>query len=132
MVVQTRNKGDQKVLNNEAIVSKYNTNEKIIVKNKNKQMIIAVEDILFIERNQRNTYIHIGQDSYKIEKSLKHLVKELPDYFIRVHKSYLVNKNKISTIICIGDRTYNIEFKTSNKVARMSRNKYKEIKDILI
>ncbi len=51
---------------------------------------------------------------------------------IRVHKSYLVNKNKISTIICIGDRTYNIEFKTSNKVARMSRNKYKEIKDILI
>ncbi len=131
-VIKTLRALEDEIQKDNDVNSDENKAEKLTIKTKNKQIIIAVEDILFIERRERNTYIHSEQDIYKIEKTLKQLLEELPNYFLRVHKSYIVNKNKINKIISVGDRTYDIEFIETDKVARMSRNEYKKMKDILL
>jgi len=45
----------------------------------------------------------------------------VPQNFIRVHNSYVVNTNHISKIKEVGNRSYEIMFNSFDKVALMSR-----------
>ncbi|MBA1335195.1 MAG: hypothetical protein HPY66_0817 [Firmicutes bacterium] len=54
----------------------------------------------------------------------------LPQNFLRVHKSFIVNTDKIKKIREVSRRSYEIEFYNYNKTAHMSRYKYKEHKEL--
>ena len=47
------------------------------------------------------------------------------------HKSYIVNIDKVQSITKTGISTYDIEIRDLNKNICVSRNKYKEVLEIL-
>ncbi len=58
---------------------------------------IAAEDILWIESDSE--YVHYHLESGKkimANQSLSKLISTLPDYFLRVHRSFIVNGQKVS------------------------------------
>lgn len=64
----------------------------------NKDYMIRTKDILFIERNKSKSTVYTKDSTYETCSSLNSLEHELPNSFIRVHRSYIVNREQISKI----------------------------------
>lgn len=57
--------------------------------------VINPSDIAFIQSDGAYITIHTSKESYLQRKLLKEIIADLPDFFIRVHRSFLVNKHFI-------------------------------------
>lgn len=79
---------------------------------------ILKRDILYLERNARNTFIFTKDRTLRCTATVDDLEKELPDYFGRCHKSYLVNMYEIQKV----SRT-EILMKNGTEIP-ISRNRY--------
>lgn len=64
----------------------------------NKDYMLRTKDILFIERNKSKATVYTKDATYESCMSLNTLEQELPNNFIRIHRSYIVNKNQICKI----------------------------------
>ena len=106
--------------------------EKIIVRNKNETIFIPLNEITFIETQYRGTVIHCENEVYPNFQTLADIEKQLDKCFIKTHKSFIVNKNKIRKIKQVADRSYEIEFIGTDKTALMSRYKFEKLKKYLI
>ncbi len=69
----------------------------IVISNKGHQNIIPIESIVAIEAQESYCTIHTTNKTFVASKNLKHFetVLESLSQFLRVHKSWLVNKNYI-------------------------------------
>lgn len=80
---------------------------------------IKTDEIIYIEASQNYVTMHLSNKSLLIYLTMKELEDFLPsDKFIRVHKSYLINEQRITSIdgnkICLEDK-YTIMFGESYK-----------------
>jgi DNA-binding LytR/AlgR family response regulator len=117
-------KATQKQLeaNAEIVKDKSPGSDYFFVKNEsrgNKVIRIKYDDIIYIEASQNYVTIHLTNKSHLIYLTMKELEDFLPsDRFIRVHKSYLINEQKITSIdgnkICLEDM-YTILYSGSYK-----------------
>ena len=64
----------------------------------NKDYMVRTKDILFIERNKSKATIYTKDCTYETCSSLNTLEQELPHSFVRVHRSYIVNKDQIAKV----------------------------------
>ena len=72
----------------------------------NKDYMIRTKDILFIERNKSKATIYTKDSTYETCFSLNCLEHELPNNFVRVHRSYIVNSSQIAKISRVDKSIY--------------------------
>jgi two-component system LytT family response regulator len=60
--------------------------------------LVHVQDICFFEAKDKYVYIHTAQEERLTDFSLAYLQDRLPPEFIRVHRSFIINKLKIAEI----------------------------------
>jgi DNA-binding LytR/AlgR family response regulator len=74
-------------------------NDRIFVKHKDKMVKIFIEDILYIEAERNYSRIFTKTKEFILATTLKMMEEKLPSrYFIRVHRSYLVNLIQIDEV----------------------------------
>ncbi len=98
--------------------SAYNSSDKIFIKSNGKHVQINCSNILFVETmdDYLTIYLENGQ-KHIIHSTLKKLESKLEaDYFFRVHRSYLINLNKLDSI-------EDTHLEVNNKVIPISRTK---------
>lgn len=82
--------------------------EYLYVKVDRKMLKLPQGSILFIEGMSNYIRIYTGDENHIVYSSLQEIIKNLPGDFIRVHKSYIVNRSKINAfnreMIEIGSR----------------------------
>lgn len=67
--------------------------------NSNKRMIrIEFNDILFIDSIKDYVRIHTANDTIITKDKISSFVQKLPSYFLRVHRSYIINTRKIASL----------------------------------
>ncbi|MFJ8261701.1 LytTR family DNA-binding domain-containing protein [Rummeliibacillus sp. NPDC094406] len=59
---------------------------------------IAIDKISHFESLNKKNWFYANGDQYKINLTLKELARRLPDYFLRIHRSYIINIHAISRI----------------------------------
>lgn len=64
----------------------------------NKWISIRTDDILYIERIGNKSIVHIKDDYYYTYLNLERLLMNLPKYFRKSHRSFIVNTKKIVSI----------------------------------
>lgn len=67
----------------------------IYVKSDRRTIKIPSAEIVYIEGMNNYAKIILAEGQHIIYKSLTQLLEQLPDYFIRIHKSYIINKRAI-------------------------------------
>lgn len=102
--------------------------EKIKLKLKRDILMITPNDIIFIEKQGKFCLIHTGSSIYRIHQTMDELEEQLGGNFLKVHRSFIANLNKISGIREVSNRSYEIDFDGYDKVALMSRYKFEEHK----
>ena len=61
------------------------------IKAYHKQVVIDVADILFIKVSVNDCYIHVTSESvYKTRSTLEAMEAQVGEYFLKVHRTYLV------------------------------------------
>jgi DNA-binding LytR/AlgR family response regulator len=83
------------------------TTDKIFVKDKSEMIALDVKEILYAEAFDNYTKVFTAKQHYIISHTLKQVEEKLSaKSFVRVHRSYLVNFEKVSSInesnICLG------------------------------
>ena len=71
----------------------------LYVKVDNRLQRIVVDDLLFIESAQNYVILHLSNGDKLITMvTMKKMLEKLPPYFIRIHRSYILNIEKIEYI----------------------------------
>ena len=76
-----------------------NTLCKIPVEEKERYRLIDYSDIYFFSTADKKVKVHTKKESYLTNLKLKELEERLPSDFFRIHRSYIVNLNKIKEVI---------------------------------
>lgn len=59
---------------------------------------ISINQVSHIESSQKKTWFYADEEAYCSSHTLKTLKEQLPDYFLPVHRSYIVNVHYIEEI----------------------------------
>lgn len=55
--------------------------------------------ILFFEAREKKVFVRAGTSEYGIYDTLENISERLPDRFLRCHRSYIINKDKIERVV---------------------------------
>lgn len=105
---------------------------KITVNLDSKMFVLSTNDILYIEADEKETHIFTENGMYSSKMKISQLESVLTDnLFFRCHRSYIVNIDKIVEVEPWFNSTYILKVTNSNFKIAVSRNKVKELKEIL-
>lgn len=96
-----------------------------------KEVYIDIYDILFFETDLNRISAHTKNDVYFVKEKLYELEKLLPNSFIRVSKSTIVNKKHIYSINKNVTQPGIITFNNTYKKTSVSRMYFKKLKEEL-
>lgn len=74
------------------------TYDKNIFLHLNKWEAVRTDNILYIERLSHKSIIITKDEKFTTSKSLEAILNELPNSFSRCHRSYIINKSKITSL----------------------------------
>lgn len=108
---------------------------RIAVNHNGKMILLHPEDIIFIETQGRNCIIHSIKGDFTNSGFLGELEEKLKGYaFFRIHRSYIINLEKIKEVIPWFQNTYQVVMEGYDEqpipVSRTNIKKFKEILNI--
>ncbi len=73
---------------------------KLAVRKGGRTVLLTMDDIVFLSARNKSTYAHTYENQYLVDMTLGELeAKMVRETFSRVHRSYLVNLNKVKEIL---------------------------------
>jgi len=115
----------------EAIVSISRTQEKFILFKEETEYYVSLNKILFFETQENVVYAHTRKDVYQTKLRLYELENLLPDNFMRISKSAILNLNHVFSITRNITASSEVQFEGTHKQIYISRNYYKSMKSRL-
>ncbi|SCG99746.1 MULTISPECIES: LytTR family DNA-binding domain-containing protein [unclassified Romboutsia] len=94
----------------------------------NIEYFISLEEILFFETEASIIFAHTVNDVYQVKYKLYELEEILPNNFMRVSKSTILNVDYIYSITRNLTASSIVEFQHTHKKVYVSRNYYKPLK----
>lgn len=102
----------------------------ITVKKGDKLMFIKLDEVSHFEADEKYVKLYTKKENHLIEQSLAQLETKLPDYFMRVHRSVIVNKDQVLEVQKYFNSRFVITLNSQKKTIITSGRSYNvEIKD---
>lgn len=94
----------------------------LLITDGNKNLSIAISDVLYFEANTPYINIHLAEKTYLLTETLKTLATKVDENeFVRIHKSTIVNLNKVQSYVSRLNGDYDLILINETKL-RISRN----------
>ncbi len=87
----------------------------ITVKKGEKLFFVKLEEVIYFEADAKYVSIYTNSGNHLIEQSLAQLEEKLPDNFLRVHRSIILNTNYVENAQKYFNSRYIITLKTNKK-----------------
>src|SRR5262249_23753153 len=105
--------------------------QRFVVRSKGKVEIVKVDDIDWIEAEHNYVRLHIGNTVHAVRQPIREIETRLqPDSFLRIHRSLIVNVDRIRSLQSCGYGEYLVVLK-NGKSLPLSRN-YRERLDMFL
>lgn len=105
--------------------------DRIVVKKGNKLEVIPINKILYIEAQDDFVMLYTNDNHFLKSKTMKYYEEHLPqDLFVRIHRSYIVNTEKIKHLEPY-TKDNHLAIINDNCKLKVSRSGYKKLKEIL-
>lgn len=103
--------------------SKYNYESSIFLTDGKKSGFVKISNIIFINSSKDYTKINIKDSKpYFIRKTIKIWEKDLPkNYFVRIHRSTIVNTNYVKKIVKISNYTHEVFLESIKEPVQVSQ-----------
>lgn len=113
-----------------SFVSEEDVIRRIVVKNNNKIIIIPVDQIFYLEAQDDYVKIVTEEGSSLKQNTMKFYEEHLPDSFVRIHRSYLVNINYVKQIDLLAKDSHAVLLKDGNQIP-VSKSGYTRLREII-
>jgi len=91
--------------------------DKLPVKSNNKIELVSVSKIIYLQADKNYVMIITEDTQFRIRSTLNRFQNKLnPSNFLRVHKSYIVNKNYIKELEPVFNQEYIIKLSSGKKI----------------
>ena len=105
--------------------------DRLVIKGAGQVTFVRISDIDWIEAADYYACLHIGNQTHLLRRSLADLERDLgPDNFCRVHRSVIVNLDRVMGLELKSDGEYEVVLKTNRRL-RLSRRFRKPLQDRL-
>ncbi|MDR2358399.1 MAG: LytTR family DNA-binding domain-containing protein [Prevotellaceae bacterium] len=102
---------------------------RVAVKDRQQIHVIPTGDIAYIEADGDYVKLHTAAGAFLKEKTMKYFEANLPpQQFIRIHRSFIVNVDKVAKIELFEKETYRVHLK-NGAILRASSTGYKLLKE---
>ena len=98
---------------------------RIAVKQRSQIHVIPIGDINYIEADGDYVNLHTPQGVFLKERTMKFFENNLPKQFVRVHRSYIVNIDKICKIELYEKEAYHLHLRGCPDIVKASNAGYK-------
>ena len=97
--------------------------KRIQVRTGDKIKLINVNEIHFLKADNKYVEVYTFDKKYLINDTLTTLEENLPEDFVRIHRSYIININSADEFFRLSNSIYNVKMKDTNKtILPVSRN----------
>jgi len=73
---------------------------KLAVRKGGRTVLLSLDDVVYISARNKSTYVHAYENQYLVDMTLSDLEAKLSrESFVRVHRSYIINLNRIKEIL---------------------------------
>jgi len=104
---------------------------RLVVRVKNDIKIISVQDVNYFEAEDDYIGIHTSEGKFLKKMTMKHLEESLdPGKFARVHRSFLINLNKVTGIEPYERDSYLVKLSNGEKIP-VSKTGYGRLRQVL-
>lgn len=103
---------------------------RIVVKQGSDIKIIPLDTVQYIEAYDDYVKIHVDGKYHVKKQTMNYYEKSLPEQFMRIHRSYLLNIDYLQKIESFEKNSYVAILKNGNRIP-ISRNSYSEVKQRL-
>jgi len=103
---------------------------RIVVKQGSDIKIISLDSVQYIEAYDDYVKIHVEEKYHVKKQTMNYYEKNLPDQFMRIHRSYLLNIDFLQKIESFEKNSYVAILKNGNRIP-ISRNSYSDVKQRL-
>ena len=104
--------------------------DRIIIKGTGQVSFVKISDIDWIEAADYYACIHIGSKTHLLRRSLSELEEELKPAFCRIHRSTIVNLDRVQSLKLNQDGEYDVLLRPAT-VLRLSRRYRKQLQSRL-
>ncbi|MDH6597985.1 DNA-binding response regulator [Bacillus altitudinis] len=111
---------------------KFSHNQKLAISVDESIVILQVDEIMYIGLSEGKKVVKTRDQMYEVTEPLVVIEKKLPEaYFMRVHRSYIVNTSHMKEVQPWFNSTYNLHM-TDGSIVPVSRTYAKELKKSLL
>jgi two-component system, LytTR family, response regulator LytT len=71
-------------------------NDSIFIRHKGRFVKLQLDELLYIESEENYATLITKKGNYALKSTLKNMLDVLPDYFWRIHRSYLINLHHLN------------------------------------
>jgi two-component system LytT family response regulator len=101
---------------------------RIAVKDHQQIHIIATHSLNYVEADGDYVKLHTDEGVYLKEKTMKYFETNLPQHFVRIHRSFIVNVDKVAKIGLYEKENYRVYLKNGT-VLKAGSNGYRALKE---
>jgi two-component system LytT family response regulator len=105
---------------------------RLLIRSEGEVQFIDLNDIFFIEKNDKLTLFHTREGVLQTYIPLHSLEKTIEDNFYRVHRSYIVNLKNIKKISPFSESSFIVHFDGYEQTALITKAKFNIIKDSIL
>lgn len=108
------------------------TPERLLIKKLGREFLVQTRDIEWIEASGNYANLHIKKSIYPMRITMDKLEKSLPENFVRIHRSTIVNVNYVKQLEAMDSGDYEISLENGEKISlsRRYRERFKNIHSI--
>ncbi len=99
--------------------------ESFVIIRKEGRTVIPYDRIYYLEAREKRVYLRTIREEYAVNGALEALQNRLPDYFIKTHRSFVVNSRKIEEVN-LTEHMVKLRDEFSVPLSRSCREKLKE------
>lgn len=92
----------------------------ITVKKRDKLLFIKLDEVTHFEADEKYVTVYTNKENHLVEQSLSQLEMKLPECFIRVHRSVILNKNHVVEVQRYFNSRFVITLNNNRKTAIIS------------
>jgi two-component system, LytTR family, response regulator len=123
--------GEQLLRTLEELGSKKRRPERLIVKDSGKMTVVRIDDIDRVEAAGNYVCVHTGQITHTLRDTMADMEQQLdPDKFVRIHRSHIVNVDRIRELHPLFGGEYTVILRDGTKLT-LSRSYRDRLKDVL-
>jgi two-component system, LytTR family, response regulator len=105
--------------------------ERIVIKTGSRVKVIPVQAVLYLEAQDDYVMVYTAEGKFLKQQTMKYFETALEDsYFVRIHRSYLVNILEISMIEPYEKESYRLVLKNNARLP-ISKSGYSRLKKVL-